>query len=80
MAIKLAAPVLVTLLLASFGLGIVARLVPQMNVFMLSFPVNLGTGLLVLSLTLFYLLGEIRLLFGQLGRELFAVVRLLGVG
>jgi flagellar biosynthetic protein FliR len=79
-AVKLAAPVLATLLLASFGLGIVARLVPQMNVFMLSFPVNVGTGLLVMSFTLFYLLGEIRQLFGQLGRDLFTVIRLLGAG
>jgi flagellar biosynthetic protein FliR len=80
MAIKIAAPVLVTLLLVSFGLGIVARLVPQMNVFVLSFPVSLGTGLLVLSLALSYLLGEIRVLFGQLGRDLVTVIRLLGEG
>lgn len=80
MAVKFAAPMLVALLLVTFGMGIMARLVPQLNIFVLSFPVNLGVGLLVLSLTLFYLLGELRSVFKSLGFELMGLVQLLGNG
>lgn len=80
MAVKFAAPMLVALLLVTFGMGIMARLIPQLNIFVLSFPVNLGVGLLVLSLTLFYLLGELRSVFKSLGFELMEFVQLLGNG
>jgi flagellar biosynthetic protein FliR len=80
MAIKIAAPVIVTLLLTNIAMGIVARLVPQMNILVMSFPVNFGVGLAVLGLALPYFLRGFRLLFGQLGQELFQVLRLLGGG
>jgi flagellar biosynthetic protein FliR len=80
MAINIAAPVIVTLLLANIALGIMARLVPQMNIFILSFSVNFGIGLVALGLALPYLLGSFRGWFEHLGRELFLVVRLLGRG
>lgn len=79
-AIKLDAPIIVTLILVAIGMGIMARLVPQLNIFILSFPVNLGTGLLMLSLSLFYVLQVMRLLFGQLPRDLSLIIRLLGDG
>lgn len=46
-AIKLAAPVLVALLFAMAGLGLIARTVPQMNVFTMSFPISFFLGLLI---------------------------------
>jgi flagellar biosynthetic protein FliR len=52
LAIKLAAPVMVALLGASVVLGIMARSFPQMNIFMISFPLNIGIGFLVLGLSL----------------------------
>lgn len=79
-AVKMAAPMLAILVFVTVGLGIVARLVPQLNVFILSFPVNMGTGLLALSVALFYLSREIRFLYEQLGRDLVLVIRLLGEG
>lgn len=80
MAIKIAAPVIATLFLSTLAMGLVARLVPQMNIFILSLPVNLGIGLLVLGLALPYFLGELRTLFEQLGRDFLLVIRLLGKG
>ena len=50
--VRLAAPVMVALLLTSVTLGIMARAFPQMNVFMISFPLNIGIGFIVLGLTL----------------------------
>jgi flagellar biosynthetic protein FliR len=46
-AFLLATPILFTNLLLNLVLGIIARTVPQMNVLMVSFVVNIGIGLLV---------------------------------
>jgi flagellar biosynthetic protein FliR len=77
-AIQLATPVSVALLLATLALGIIARLVPQLNVFMLSFLATLGLGIIMLGLALPYLMGGIQLAFGQLGNDLVQVIRVLG--
>ena len=77
-AIQLAAPVSVALLLATLVLGVIARLVPQLNVFALSFPATLGLGMVMLALALPALMGGIQLAFGQLGNDLVQVIRVLG--
>jgi flagellar biosynthetic protein FliR len=45
----LAAPVVLCLLLVEFALGVLARSLPQANVFLLGMPVKVVAGLLVLS-------------------------------
>jgi flagellar biosynthetic protein FliR len=50
--IKLGAPCIVTLFLLDVALGIVARTVPQMNVFIVGFPLKIGGGLLMLGASL----------------------------
>jgi len=56
--IKLAAPVIITLYIINVMLGIVARTVPQMNVFIVGFPLAIGVGLALIGLSFpfFYLL------------------------
>ncbi|MBI3803014.1 MAG: flagellar biosynthetic protein FliR [Nitrospirae bacterium] len=49
---KIAIPVTMVLLLANVALGILSRVVPQMNVWLMSFPVTIGLGLLVMGATL----------------------------
>lgn len=44
-AIQLSAPVLVALMFAMAALGLMARAVPQLNVFVLSFPLSFAIGL-----------------------------------
>lgn len=50
--IQIAAPALAALFIVQMALGLVARASPQMNVFMLAFPVNItvGTALLAVSM------------------------------
>lgn len=48
-AIKLGAPCIVTLFLLDVALGIVARTVPQMNIFIVGFPLKIGVGLFMLA-------------------------------
>jgi flagellar biosynthesis protein FliR len=57
-AIKISAPILISLLSISVALGVLARTVPQMNVFIVGFPVQLAVGMsvLVASLPLFQIM------------------------
>lgn len=50
--LKISAPIIVTLLLTNIILGILVRTVPQINMFMISFPVTIGLGLIVLGFSL----------------------------
>jgi len=52
LAFQIAAPVLVTLLLVDVVLGIVARVVPQMNVFFVGIPLKIGVGLVAIIISL----------------------------
>lgn len=54
--LQIASPAVAALFVAQIALGLVARVAPQMNVFMLSFPMNLAVGLLLLSLSLPYIM------------------------
>ena len=51
-AIKLSAPVIITLFIMNVILGIVARTVPQMNVFIVGFPLAIGVGFALIACTL----------------------------
>lgn len=48
-AIKIAAPIIISLFLTNIGLGILARIVPQMNIFIIGFPLKIGIGLIIIS-------------------------------
>lgn len=52
MAFQIAAPVLITLLLVDVVLGIVSRVVPQMNVFFVGIPLKIGVGLVAVIVSL----------------------------
>lgn len=47
-AMKLAFPILITLFLLAVTLGLLAKAAPQMNVFMVGFPLQIGTGFLIM--------------------------------
>lgn len=47
-ALMLMAPVLGVLVLAELAMGIVARIMPQMNVFIASFPLKIGLGIVTM--------------------------------
>ncbi|MFH2049464.1 MAG: flagellar biosynthetic protein FliR [bacterium] len=51
-AVKLAAPVIVTLFLTDVALGLISKVMPTMNVFFVGFPIKIGVGLTVVALSL----------------------------
>jgi flagellar biosynthetic protein FliR len=52
MAVKIAAPVIITLFLTEVALGVVARTVPQMNIFIVGLPLKIGVGFLIIAVSL----------------------------
>jgi flagellar biosynthetic protein FliR len=51
-AVKVSAPIIAALIFTSVGLGIVARTVPQINIFIVGFPLQIAVGLIFLGLTM----------------------------
>lgn len=72
--IKVAIPVTLTLLLANAALGILARVVPQMNIWMFSFPVTVGLGLLVIGASFSLFVGLIQNEVNGLDELLFGIL------
>jgi flagellar biosynthetic protein FliR len=52
LAVKFAAPVIITVFLAEVAMGVIARTMPQMNIFIVGFPLKIMTGLFLMGLSL----------------------------
>jgi len=72
--IQLGAPVIVVLLLTSMAFGLLARTVPQMNVFIVAMPLKIVVGLLFMALSLPYVASLLQTLFFENLRRLLALM------
>ncbi|HEY8344811.1 MAG TPA: flagellar biosynthetic protein FliR [Bacillota bacterium] len=50
--LQIAIPIMGVLFLTDLGLGVLSRLIPQINVFVISFPVKISLGLILILLSL----------------------------
>lgn len=75
-AIELAAPAMLALTITDVAFGMVSRVVPQLNVFAVGFPVKVGVGLLIFATTLPFLSGWIS---GQITTSVFSALHALQV-
>jgi len=73
--IQLGAPILAVLILASLVMGLLARVFPQLNVFMLSFPLNIGVGFFVMGLTLGLVVLVLEREFGALPERILHLIQ-----
>ncbi|MGD9212309.1 MAG: flagellar biosynthetic protein FliR [Desulfobacteraceae bacterium] len=76
-AIKVAAPIMVSLLLSTVALGVLARTVPQMHIFIVAMPLKIVIGLFFLALTLPFLSVFLKDIFRGVGHELLGLIKLL---
>jgi flagellar biosynthetic protein FliR len=76
-AVKIGAPVMAALLFTNVALGIVARTVPQINIFIVGFPLQIAVGLLFLGLSVPVFVAIAGRLFARFPGELGAVLRLM---
>jgi len=75
--VQFSAPVLALLLLSGLILGILARVFPQLNVFMLSFPLNIGIAFIVIALTFDMVAALLRREFDSLPERMGQLLELL---
>jgi flagellar biosynthesis protein FliR len=66
-ALQIGAPIVGAVLLSDLGLALLSRTIPQMNVFVLGFPIKMALGMILLLLSLPYI--------GVIERNLFNLIR-----
>jgi flagellar biosynthetic protein FliR len=73
-AVQLGSSVVVILLLTSLSLGLIARTTPQINIFIVAFPLRLLVGLLALGLSIPYMARAMSDLFQNIPDDLSRVI------
>ncbi|HHW08098.1 MAG TPA: flagellar type III secretion system protein FliR [Clostridia bacterium] len=74
LAFKLAAPVLAVVFVSEMALGLVARTVPQLNVFIMGFPLKIGLGVLVMAVIMPIMAVVFGNILSQLERDLMTII------
>jgi len=75
LAMKIAVPVLAVSFFVDMGLALLARTVPQMNVFILGFPLKIGMGLMAVGLSATFLGILLRKVFLDNGAQIHGLLR-----
>jgi len=75
-AIKLGAPIIIVLLLTSVAMGLMARTVPQMHVFIVAMPLKIAVGFIFLGLAMPYMSSFLGQLFHANGAEIMSLLKL----
>ena len=73
-AIKIAAPVMIILALVVVVSGFIARSTPEINIFLIIFPMKIIVGLLVLAITFPFITRAIDYLLNLLRKDVFSLV------
>ncbi|MCX7046806.1 MAG: flagellar biosynthetic protein FliR [Candidatus Sumerlaeota bacterium] len=77
-ALQMSAPIMATMIFISVALGLLNKAVPQMNVFMESFPIRISLGLFIFANILMALARFMEGSFASLERTMTAMVRAWG--
>lgn len=72
---RIAAPAAVALFLVNVMLALMARVAPQMNVFVVGFPIQIGVGLVMIAVSLPLLAVVGPTIFGDISRHMDEVMR-----
>lgn len=75
--LKIAAPLVISLLLANVIMGFMARAIPQMNVFIVGFPFTIGLGLIMLIVGMPHLVQAISKLFSGAEVQIAELIQLM---
>ena len=78
-AIKVGAPLIAVMLVISVGLGLVARTVPQIHIFIVAMPLKILIGLVFMIMVTPYLTAYLIDLFSSYPATLFDLIRLMAV-
>ena len=78
--LMIAAPIVAAMLLAYVTMGLMGRVVPQIHLFVVGFPITIATALLVVGLTIDYYLIYIEGMFTGMFRNVDILIRGMGPG
>lgn len=77
LAVQIAAPIIAVILIVDVCLGLLSRTAPEMNIFMLGFPVKIGMGIFILTI-LIPLMGVVfRSMIKIMERDLYTIMKAL---
>ena len=76
-ALKLSSPITVVMIMTNVSLGIMARFIPQINVLMMSFPVTIGIGLIIIGTSIPFIAYAVKSLFIIMSSDMAKIVSLL---
>lgn len=79
-AIKVGAPLIAVMLVVTVGLGLVARVVPQIHIFIVAMPLKILIGLIFMGMVAPYLTAYLIDLFSSYRTTLFDLIRGMAVG
>jgi flagellar biosynthetic protein FliR len=74
-AFKVGAPVIGALFITNLALGIIARTVPQMNVFIVGMPLNVMVGLTVVAMSMSFFVYVLQDMFHGLYRDMAILIQ-----
>ncbi|MBK9292910.1 MAG: flagellar biosynthetic protein FliR [Oligoflexia bacterium] len=74
-AVKLSGPIVAVVLFLNVALGVVGRAVPQINVFIISFPVNILVGMFVFMVSIPLILTVMQNDFAHLTEQVFKFIK-----
>ncbi|MPN24004.1 hypothetical protein SDC9_171397 [bioreactor metagenome] len=77
-AMKICFPVLLSLLLTDVALGILARTMPQMNIFVVGVPGKIIVGLFVLSMALPFYIMFLEVAFSGMYKDIYSLLSRMG--
>lgn len=78
--LKAGIPVILTLLLVQIVMGVMNRVIPQINIFMISLPLKILVGLFVLGFSMPYFLYFLEDEFDNLYRNLILILKIAKIG
>jgi flagellar biosynthetic protein FliR len=73
-AVKISAPAVIALMLATIVMAIVARTVPEMNIFNIGFSLRLGLGLVIMALSMPAFGWILQMMFSRMAGDLETIV------
>jgi len=71
--VMISAPAIAAILLTKFVMGLISRAVPQINIFIIAFPLTIGIGLILTALSLPDMCSYLRKDFEKAEQELYVV-------
>lgn len=77
-ALKITAPIFVTLLVTQIVLGIMGRLVPQLNILIVGFPIQIASGIFVIMTSMTFFFGMFEILMYDYLRNIYRIFQMLG--